>query len=68
MIMMGKSSCHIRVKHCLSVLSLGLLHEGDEILDIDGIEMKGKDINEVSDMLVSKNRVVENEHKMKNLV
>ena len=31
----------------------GLLHEGDEILDIDGIEMKGKDINEVSDMLVS---------------
>lgn len=31
----------------------GLLHEGDEILDIDGTEMKGKDINEVSDMLAN---------------
>ena len=30
----------------------GLLHEGDEILDINGTEMKGKDIDEVSDMLV----------------
>lgn len=31
----------------------GLLHEGDEILDINGIDMKGKDINDVSEMLVS---------------
>ena len=37
----------------LLLIFAGLLHEGDEILDIDGIEMKGKDINEVSDMLVS---------------
>lgn len=31
----------------------GMLHEGDEILDINGIDMKGKDINDVSEMLVS---------------
>jgi len=30
----------------------GMLHEGDEILDINGVDMKGKDINDVSDMLV----------------
>ena len=41
------------VIHFYLFFSSGLLHEGDEILDIDGIEMKGKDINEVSDMLVS---------------
>ena len=41
------------VIHLYLFFSSGLLHEGDEILDIDGIEMKGKDINEVSDMLVS---------------
>ncbi|KAL4238801.1 protein localization to myelin sheath abaxonal region [Mactra antiquata] len=31
----------------------GLLHEGDEILDINGIDMKGKDINDVSEMLAN---------------
>ena len=30
----------------------GLLHVGDEILDVNGIELRGKDINEVSDILV----------------
>ncbi|WAR19303.1 MPP5-like protein [Mya arenaria] len=31
----------------------GMLHEGDEILDINGIDMKGKDINDVSEMLAN---------------
>ncbi|XP_064601586.1 protein PALS1-like [Liolophura sinensis] len=31
----------------------GLLHEGDEILEINGIDMRGKSINEVSDMLAN---------------
>uniref|UniRef100_W5N9X9 Protein PALS1 n=1 Tax=Lepisosteus oculatus TaxID=7918 RepID=W5N9X9_LEPOC len=29
----------------------GLLHEGDEILEINGIEIRGKDVNEVFDIL-----------------
>ena len=29
-----------------------LLHEGDEILEINGITMRGRDVNEVSDLLV----------------
>ncbi|XP_021368911.1 MAGUK p55 subfamily member 5-like [Mizuhopecten yessoensis] len=29
----------------------GLLHEGDEILEVNGAEMRGKNINDVSDML-----------------
>ena len=28
----------------------GLLHEGDEVLEINGIEIRGKDVNEVLDM------------------
>lgn len=31
----------------------GLLSEGDEILEINGIEIKGKDVNQVFDILVS---------------
>lgn len=31
----------------------GLLHEGDEVLEINGIEIRGKDVNEVFDLLVS---------------
>ena len=31
----------------------GLLHEGDEILDVNGIDMRGKNVNEVSEILVS---------------
>ena len=31
----------------------GMLHEGDEILEVNGIDMKGKNINDVSEMLVS---------------
>lgn len=30
----------------------GLLHEGDEVLQINGIEIRGKDVNEVFDLLV----------------
>ena len=30
----------------------GLLSEGDEILEINGIEMRGKDVNQVFDILV----------------
>ncbi|KAG9336077.1 hypothetical protein JZ751_002424 [Albula glossodonta] len=29
----------------------GLLHEGDEILEINGVEIRGKDVNEVFDIL-----------------
>lgn len=32
----------------------GLLSEGDEILEINGIEIRGKDVNQVFDILVSK--------------
>ncbi|CAC5401824.1 MPP5 [Mytilus coruscus] len=31
----------------------GLLHEGDEILEVNGIDMKGKNINDVSEMLAN---------------
>ncbi|KAL4630411.1 MAGUK p55 subfamily member 5-A-like isoform X1 [Arapaima gigas] len=31
----------------------GLLHEGDEILEINGTEIRGKDINEVFDLLAN---------------
>ncbi|KAK7103098.1 hypothetical protein V1264_018062 [Littorina saxatilis] len=31
----------------------GLLHEGDEILDVNGIDMRGKNVNEVSEMLAN---------------
>ncbi|KAL8611136.1 hypothetical protein ACOMHN_064426 [Nucella lapillus] len=31
----------------------GLLHEGDEILDVNGIDMRGKSIDEVSETLAS---------------
>ena len=29
----------------------GLLHEGDEILDVNGISMRGKNVNDVCDIL-----------------
>lgn len=29
----------------------GLLHEGDEILEVNGVEMRGKTVNEVCDIL-----------------
>lgn len=31
----------------------GLLHEGDEILEVNGVEMRGKTVNDVCDVLVS---------------
>lgn len=31
----------------------GLLQEGDEVLEINGVEIRGKDVNEVFDILVS---------------
>lgn len=31
----------------------GFLYEGDEVLEINGIEIRGKDVNEVFDLLVS---------------
>lgn len=34
----------------------GLLHEGDEILEINGVEIRGKDVNEVFDILVRDER------------
>lgn len=30
----------------------GLLSEGDEILEINGVEIRGKDVNQVFDILV----------------
>lgn len=29
----------------------GLLHEGDEVLEINGVEMRGKNVNDVCDIL-----------------
>lgn len=29
----------------------GLLHEGDEVLEVNGIEMKGRNVNQVCDIL-----------------
>ena len=34
------------------VTFVGLLNEGDEILEVNGIDMRGKNINDVSDLLV----------------
>lgn len=31
----------------------GLLSEGDEVLEINGVEIRGKDVNQVFDILVS---------------
>ncbi len=31
----------------------GLLHEGDEILEINGNDIRGKSVNEVCDLMVS---------------
>lgn len=31
----------------------GLLHEGDEILEVNGVEMRGKSVNAVCDILQS---------------
>ncbi|XP_073982492.1 MAGUK p55 family member stardust isoform X2 [Rhodnius prolixus] len=31
----------------------GLLHEGDEVLEVNGIEMRGKSVNEVCDLLAA---------------
>uniref|UniRef100_T1IQP9 MAGUK p55 subfamily member 5 n=1 Tax=Strigamia maritima TaxID=126957 RepID=T1IQP9_STRMM len=31
----------------------GLLHEGDEVLEVNGIEMRGKSVNDVCDMLAN---------------
>ncbi len=33
----------------------GLLHEGDEILEINGIDIRGKSVNDVCDLMVSTN-------------
>lgn len=35
----------------------GLLSEGDEILEINGVEIRGKDVNQVFDILVSSSLV-----------
>ena len=31
----------------------GLLHEGDEVLEINGIDIRGKSINDVCDLMVN---------------
>lgn len=36
----------------------GLLHEGDEILEINGVDIRGKTVNEVCDLMVG--RMLEN--------
>uniref|UniRef100_A0A671PTU0 Protein PALS1 n=1 Tax=Sinocyclocheilus anshuiensis TaxID=1608454 RepID=A0A671PTU0_9TELE len=36
----------------------GLLHEGDEILEINGVEIRGKDVNEVFDILADMHGVL----------
>ncbi len=37
----------------------GLLHEGDEILEINGIDIRGKTVNEICDLMVSSERLSE---------
>lgn len=32
----------------------GLLHEGDEILEVNGVEVRGKSVNDICDMLSGK--------------
>ena len=32
----------------------GLLHEGDEILEVNGVEVRGKSVNDICDMLAGK--------------
>ena len=34
----------------------GKLHEGDEILEVNGVEVRTKDVNDVCDMLAGKSR------------
>ena len=38
----------------------GLLREGDEILEINGIDMRGKNVNDVCELMVSNDLVVLN--------
>lgn len=45
-------NCYSCVVHVFFSFS-GLLHEGDEILEVNGIDMRGKNVNEVSEILVS---------------
>jgi hypothetical protein len=48
----GKTIDRILFSTCMYYYT-GMLHEGDEILEVNGIDMKGKNINDVSEMLVS---------------
>lgn len=32
---------------------VGLLHEGDELLEVNSIELRGRSLDEVSELLVS---------------
>ena len=41
---------NLRLIWCLKWIE-GLLHEGDEILEVNGIEMKGRNVNQVCDLL-----------------
>lgn len=34
------------------MIFVGFLYEGDEILEVNGIDMRGKNINDVLDLLV----------------
>ena len=36
----------------------GLLHEGDEMLEINGIDIRGKSVNDVCDIMVGKQTTV----------
>lgn len=36
----------------------GLLHEGDEILEVNGVEVRGKSVNDVCDMLAGKSEIL----------
>lgn len=36
----------------------GLLHEGDEILEVNGVEVRGKSVNDVCDMLAGESNLI----------
>ena len=44
-------SCLGRVVRGGAADKSGLLHEGDEVLEVNGVEMRGKSVNEVCDIL-----------------
>jgi len=54
---------HIQFIHmgCVAITPhyLGVLHEGDELLEINGIPLEGKTIEQMVTLMVSRNTLIE---------